>query len=144
MKFKMQKKITIGLVLFSLIVFHGNQVVNASRAPDFLAYNKQTNECSLYWPGDEFVFYKLPAGWEMGSYIISENIKQEIKQECELKGYKYIENINGIHRITTDYGMQLTIQSLLPILVFLFLIILIIVGIVAIILKRKKLSRVKL
>lgn len=53
---------TIFIVFVCTFVF-GVTFVRAAPAPELLVINEQTQQCGVYWSGDEFSQYALPAGW---------------------------------------------------------------------------------
>lgn len=54
------KKYIFLILLFLLSA----QISEAAPGPWGLAINTETKECAGFWPGDEFVAYKLPEGWK--------------------------------------------------------------------------------
>jgi hypothetical protein len=53
-------------ILFTLISFpvFFSVLTQSAPAPWGFAINVEKKECGNFWPGDEFVSYKLPEGWE--------------------------------------------------------------------------------
>ena len=52
------------ILLFTVAAMLPVRTVYAAPAPRGIAINKGTNECGGFWGGDEFVYIKLPAGWQ--------------------------------------------------------------------------------
>lgn len=60
------KNIINSFVIFIVFVctfVFGVKFVRAVPAPEQLVINEQTQQCGVYWSGDEFSQYKLPVGW---------------------------------------------------------------------------------
>jgi len=51
-------------ILFALLFLLPAGISEAAPAPWGLAINTETKECAGFWPGDEFVAYRLPEGWK--------------------------------------------------------------------------------
>lgn len=56
------------IIPFASVFFGGIiitvSIAQAAPAPWGIALNHQTKECAGFWPGDEFVAYHLPDGWQ--------------------------------------------------------------------------------
>ena len=66
----------------------------AFAAPAALQFviNNQTNECAMYWPGDEFVNYILPGTWTIT------NTTGNMTQDCIDLNFTYIGGLTNITR----------------------------------------------
>src|SRR3989338_1262615 len=53
------------LILFFLIISLPYAI--SAPAPDGIAINPETRQCTRFWPGDEFHSYQLPEGWRFYS-----------------------------------------------------------------------------
>jgi hypothetical protein len=91
----------MGCAILTILVLTAS--VTAAPAPWGIALNHETKECGGYWPGDEYVDYRLPGGWKEyrpKSYGINSSIETEsgtcsfkIGDEekcCQELGYKYV------------------------------------------------------
>ncbi|MDO8537495.1 MAG: hypothetical protein Q7S21_01290 [archaeon] len=51
------------LILIILAILLNLNIAFSAPGPWGIAINKGTQQCTAYWPGDEFVSYELPTGW---------------------------------------------------------------------------------
>lgn len=103
------KKIIFSIAVIGVAAINAN-FAKAAPAPWGIALNAETKECAGFWPGDEFVDYKLPEGWksyfpkydpetkittletEIGSCDFK--IREEEKC-CQQLGYSYVSDNIG-------------------------------------------------
>ena len=92
--------------VFILFLFLLSTISLAAPAPWGIAINPQTEECTAYWPGDEFSHNSLPEGWvsyrqesngdhqviisEYGECVFEVGNEEEC---CKKLGLPYIDDI---------------------------------------------------
>jgi hypothetical protein len=127
-------------ILFAISIFVN--IGYSVPAPQRLALNHETNECAMYWAGDEFTYYELPSGWksyyidydsgfvetEIGSCNITPRTENPGYEECcNQLGYTYIPGNIGKktgERIMPTSGIFLfvivpvTVISLIAIVIY--------------------------
>ncbi len=90
----------------------------AGPGPWGIALNLQSLACTSYWPGDEYMYYRLPAGWQayypddQGVISIggrSCNYYQDgAKECCRQLGYAFVDQDITSHR-PTEYFLILLV-----------------------------------
>jgi hypothetical protein len=88
-------------------------------APYMFVLNHEQKQCAQFWPGDEYVYYRLPEPWQeagpdsngliqtpFGSCNLHKVDDGTISYEtcCQKLGYTYISEIKGIVE-KRDYGL---------------------------------------
>lgn len=63
MSLKFKNILTIIIFIFVFTFYMG--FISAAPAPEYFVINEESKECGIYWPGDEFSYYKLPSGWKI-------------------------------------------------------------------------------
>lgn len=92
------------LIFYFFLIFIIPFSVLSAPAPYYVAVNEELNQCGSFWPGDEFVNYVIPEGWEEydEAYDLAENECSHMgypldenyyKNCCEKLGYEYIGKV---------------------------------------------------
>lgn len=97
--------------------------------PEYLAINYETKQCGRYWPGDEFVNYDLPSGWNSYAYQSSDGyvsvetaigtckvptMQTSLAQACCTQlGYTYVsDNVGILHLTPENLANQKAVQDI--------------------------------
>ncbi len=102
----MKKRNKIILLIFLLVIFISPNITLAAPEPWGIAINPETNECSDYWGGDEFVYNHLPDGWE--DFYFYEGIDNSRFYEIVGKNEKVNSAINNFIR----YGAEILCEDI--------------------------------
>lgn len=106
------------ILIFSLSIFFIS-IISSAPSPWGIAINPETEQCTAFWPGDEFSRCSLPEGWNYHSPSEYINNTHIIKTEfgncnftkgleekcCNQLNLEYIKD-PGIKCIETDWAKQ--------------------------------------
>jgi len=87
-------------MMFIAVLFLAIGIAFAAPAANQFVTNNQTNECALYWSGDEFTYFALPENWTIVeiniTYLNETEATDLMNTTCQNMSYVYIGRLTNL------------------------------------------------